>query len=266
MLSTLNHRSFAGLGKAVKGALLALSLACNSRRDVLIFHDPPGRVVELYAPPPPNAAGQPESLSFAPVEVAPVNIGAYFMDGTSLDDRAHTTMWTLAHHSNRAVIRIARYFPGPNLWCDVPGRHSCEERVEAMRDAICDDLHSGAINAFVVFGFSRGVWIANLAAKRAVDTCNAAGKYLYAGLLDGVLQSEFLRGTLQVPKGTRWHHLMRGDFGDLVYPNSNVQADEALGTRDLIKGMSHPELGTSGDVAKRLVQEANKWSGMPLFR
>jgi hypothetical protein len=216
-------------------ALLALNTACAGRPDLLVHLASPHR--------------------------GESNQGAYFVDGTSLDDTSGSAIWKLANRVNPAEVRLARYYRGPKLFCDIDGELSCRERVDRLTTTICEDLRQKRISSFAVFGFSRGVWIANKAAVRVLATCPAAatpGAYVYGGFIDGVMQSAYLSDAAHIPAGTRFHHFSRNDFAHLLYPNTLFGSDSAdSGANEPIVGLGHVTIGTSDWAVDRASREAN---------
>jgi hypothetical protein len=226
----------------MRSLVLALFLSgCAAREDVLL---------RLEAPVPGRAS-----------------IGAYFVDGTSLDDQSNSVIWNLAQASNPALLRVARYYRGPTVLCDHDGQLSCRERTEKVRAAICDDVIQGRTETYVVFGFSRGVWIANKAASTANTACSgAARRYLYGGFLDGVMQSTYLHDATVVPYGTLWHHLFRNRPTDWLYPNTPLQSELGDGGQnERTPPLSHPEIGTHASMLQRMKAAANQKTGLMLF-
>jgi hypothetical protein len=224
-------------------AVLGLSTACAGRPDVLVHLAPP------------------HSISSNP--------GAYFVDGTSLDDQSGSAIWKLANRINPNEVRIARYYRGPKLFCDIEGDLSCRERVERLAAAICSDLRENRISSFAVFGFSRGVWIANKAALRVLATCPAAatpGVYAYGGFIDGVMQSTYLADATYIPPGTRFHHFSRNEFSHLLYPNTLFGSDSPeAGANEPIVGFGHAAIGMSDWAVERASSEANRRMGKAFF-
>jgi hypothetical protein len=220
----------------------SLASACAAREDVL---------VRLEAPVPGH-----------------ISIGAYFVDGTSLDDQSNSVIWNLAHASNPEFIRVARYYRGPAVLCDQDGLLSCRERTEKVHTAICDDVIQGRTESYVVFGFSRGVWIANKAASTANTACGgAARRYLYGGFLDGVMQSKYLRDARVVPYGTLWHHLFRNRPSDWLYPNTRLESELGEGgEHETTTPLSHQVLGKSARMLASMKAAANSKTGLALFQ
>jgi hypothetical protein len=229
----------AALVALAAGAICATG--CASRSDVLVRMDVP-------------AAGE-ESL------------GGYFVDGTWLDDRSRSVIWKLAHRANREHLRVVRYFRGPKLLCDIEGELSCSARTRTVARAICDDLEHHRTTGFVVFGYSRGVWIANKAATSALALCpGPATRYQYGGFLDGVVQSLYLKGANTVPPETRWSHIYRNNTTDPVYPNTLLQTTaQDAGSNVQVPGLSHEQIAKSDAMLERMIDAANGSLHVTLF-
>jgi hypothetical protein len=151
--------------------------------------------------------------------------------------------------------------------CDHDGSLSCRERTDKVHAAICDDVIQGRMESYVVFGFSRGVWIANKAASTANTACGgAARRYLYGGFLDGVMQSTYLHDAGVVPYGTLWHHSFRNRPSDWLYPNTPLRSELGEGGENVITpALPHPVLGKSEHMLASMIAAANAKTGLPLF-
>jgi hypothetical protein len=191
-------------------------------------------------------------------------LGAYFVDGTTLDQDSESTIWKLAHRTNPERVNVVRYFRGPVPLCEMEGVLSCRERTQTVTTAICDDLREKRISSFVVFGYSRGVWIANKAAQRTSVQCpELGGRYLFGGFLDGVTQSDYLRNANQIGEATRWVHINRNDHTDVLYPTTHISG--GIAHEEFVTGFSHSALGKNDAMVERLAQASNVHAGEVLF-
>lgn len=194
-------------------------------------------------------------------------LGAYFIEGTAMSAKNNGVIWRLANRTEGAggAVVTTRYFNGPDVLCDQYGGGGCPTITAKVAKTICDDLTSGTINAFAVFGYSRGVFIGNKAAIMVSKSCDAwvTGAYRYGGFLDGVQMSSYLATAYKVPALTKWHHIHRKNQSDAIYPGTNLEGGS--GTNEVGPDKTHPQIGIDDAMVSKMATEANKRSGFKIF-
>lgn len=200
-------------------------------------------------------------------------IGAYFMEGTDMTAANNGIIYRLSKKTaGSAVVARSRYFQGPSILCTGDSKDwlSCPNRTETLVRSICDDFKANRIDAFVVFGYSRGAFIANKAAQLVKTRCESdAKKYLYGGFLDGVQMSWYLSEDSRVPKYTKWHHVHRKDTDSWIYPVTKFWGyrvnGELNGVNEVGPDTDHPGMGINPDMLTKMAKEANRRSGYKIF-
>lgn len=189
-------------------------------------------------------------------------VGAYFVDGTTMQKENNTIIWQLAELAKRSPqVQASAYFAGPVLFCDEPGPGSCEAVTHAVAAAVCKDLTAGTIDRFAVFGYSRGVFIANKAAIAAAKRCGR-NAYAFGGFVDGVHMSIYLKDATRVPAGTPWLHIQRQSFS-LLFPQTSLEGTDGVNVAG--PEVSHDEIGEDLTVKWDLARACNQALNVRVF-
>lgn len=198
-----------------------------------------------------------------------LEVGAYFIDGSTNHPEQGSIIFKMSERTDPSVVTHSAYFDGPDLL----GLESYS-RTEAVARAICDDIKTGRTNMWIVFGFSRGAFIANKAGSLALSRCGRPrpvkstglrSQYLYGGFLDAVAMSNDLVDANWVPIDTLFHHLHRKDTESAsIMPVTNFGG--GIGTNEVGPDLDHVSMGFSQEVEDKLVQEAQRRTGLRLFR
>jgi hypothetical protein len=240
------------------GLLLALALAAP---------------IGCASPAEDEAEEQDGQLGLVPV-ASQIKVGAYFVDGSNNHPEQNSIIYQLTSRLDYSVVSWTQYFDGPDLAC-----LECTRITEDVARAICDDLREQRITSWVVFGYSRGAFIANKASTLAKRRCglqtppSRGGKsdmvmldqYLYGGFVDAVMMSRYLSDANWIPTNTRFHHLHRQDVDSLtVLPVTMFGG--GVGKNEAGPDVEHVDMGFNPEVMAKVMTEANARAGMKIFR